>query len=314
MKLNSLRKMAFIAILLVLLGRFAFRQEQRGGAQARLAPLSKRVEERLAKPVKATGQQKFDGATRYEWQVAGAEGVNRVRIYIPDAPIRKPVPIVLVAPAGSNCITGNQLEGDYTAEYLPYAQAGFAVVSYSVSGEMPENASDREVLHAMQVFRKAEGGVADAMVSLNMALKKHPQLDEKSVFTAGHSSAGTISLGVAAYEPRIKGCIAYAPATDLIGRLGRRGQAIIANVEGEEDFLNRVSPVHLVKKIKCPVYLFGAEDDGNVPFEETQRFAKSLAESNKGVTFESASSGGHYDSMIRAGIPNGIKWLKKILK
>ena len=59
---------------------------------------------------------------------------------------------------------------------------------------------------------KARFGVSDGLTALDAALAKYPQIDPKRVYVAGHSSAGTLALQLAAAAPdRLKACVAFAP-------------------------------------------------------------------------------------------------------
>ena len=63
--------------------------------------------------------------------------------------------------------------------------------------------------------------------TLEYVLARLPEVDPERLYVAGHSSAAIWALLFAEHEPRIKGCIAYAPLADLFGRApgkqGRRG-------------------------------------------------------------------------------------------
>jgi len=64
--------------------------------------------------------------------------------------------------------------------------------------------------------------------------------------------------------------------------------------------------------LKCPVFLFHAQDDRNVPVQQSTDFAALLQKTNSHVTLVTTPNGGHYDSMIREGIPKGIKWFQQV--
>jgi dipeptidyl aminopeptidase/acylaminoacyl peptidase len=62
--------------------------------------------------------------------------------------------------------------------------------------------------------------------------------------------------------------------------------------------------------LKCPVFLFHTEDDQNVPIRQSTDFAALLEKTNPQVTLVTTPHGGHYNSMIREGIPRGIEWFQ----
>jgi dipeptidyl aminopeptidase/acylaminoacyl peptidase len=203
-------------------------------------------------------------------------------------------------------------EGD-RGEHLPYARAGFAVVAYAISGAVDDRkpAKDQEVLAAVQAFMGAEAGVADARRALAYALEKVPAIDPTRVYTAGHSSAATLSLLVAEKEPRVKGCVAFAPVTDVGKHLGPKPvQQLSAAVPGFDQFVVKSSPITHVAQLRCPLFLFHAEDDTTVPIAGSIAFAAALRKTNPHVTFVPVAKGGHYDAMVREGIPRAIGWLK----
>ena len=54
---------------------------------------------------------------------------------------------------------------------------------------------------------------------------------------------------------------------------------------------------------------FHAEDDENVAIAETVTFAEQVRKTNETVELVKVKTGGHYDSMIKEGIPRAIKWI-----
>jgi dipeptidyl aminopeptidase/acylaminoacyl peptidase len=74
----------------------------------------------------------------------------------------------------------------------------------------------------------------------------------------------------------------------------------------------RSSPLTNVAKLRCPLFLFHADDDTVVPVRETAAFAEELQQTNSRVTFVRVPKGNHYGSMIQQGIPHAIDWLASI--
>jgi hypothetical protein len=60
--------------------------------------------------------------------------------------------------------------------------------------------------------------------------------------------------------------------------------------------------------------LFAARDDETVAPQRVIDFANAMKEAGKTAELLVVEQGGHYDAMIREGIPAGIAWLKKIDK
>src|SRR3954464_10396431 len=64
---------------------------------------------------------------------------GHVWIYLPEASsTNERLPCVLVPPAGSPLFVGMRLSQDDRVEQLPYAKAGFVVVSFDISGPSSE--------------------------------------------------------------------------------------------------------------------------------------------------------------------------------
>ena len=66
--------------------------------------------------------------------------------------------------------------------------------------------------------------------------------------------------------------------------------------------------------MKCPVFLFHAKDDNDIPLRESTEFAALVKQTNPKVTLVTAARGGHHTSMIQEGIPKAIDWLQKLPK
>jgi hypothetical protein len=83
-----------------------------------------------------------------------------------------------------------------------------------------------------------------------------------------------------------------------------------AEAESFLNFIRHNSPRTRESDLNCPVFIFHAADDSNIPISQSREFADRLRAMAKNVTFETVPIGDHYDSMIRSGIPKGIAWLR----
>ncbi len=247
---------------------------------------------------------------------------TRMRIYMPESATEPhSIPCVLVAPAGTPLLHGCNIEdSSYHKETLPYARAGMAVVHYSIDGWLsPAAASGSNVQHMKAIaasfkeFLSAEAGITNGRVALEFALAKLPQVDPTKIYCAGHSSAATLALQLAASEPRIAKCAAYAPMCDLRTRLS---ELLIdpdaeAMFSGVREYVNAKSPTRLIPRFHCPVFIFHSQDDNNEPWETSNQFCNAMKAAGKDCTLESIPTGDHFQSMIDVGIPKGIEWFKK---
>jgi dipeptidyl aminopeptidase/acylaminoacyl peptidase len=201
-------------------------------------------------------------------------------------------------------------EGD-RPEHLPYVRAGFAVVSYELDGALADDSpTDEQVEAAYEAFKGAEAGVANARAAIDYALAKIPQIDRERLYVAGHSSAATLALLVAEREPRVKACAAFASVTDIEARLGPRVVKALSVLPGFGEFIHEYSPLTHASELTCPLFVFGADDDDVVQPSQPALFAAAAAKVNRNVTYVHVPTGGHYDSMIKEGVPRAVEWLK----
>ncbi len=265
-----------------------------------------------------------DGSKAYFVSLSNRLGPGssmQFRVYLPAGnPAMGSIPCVLVAPAGTNLLHGAALDdSDYHDEALPYAQAGMAVICYSLDGDFPESEQSDEAKYALGLqrafgqFMAAKAGVVNGRNALEFALQKLPQVDPRRIYCAGHSSAATLALLLAAQESRLAACVAYAPVTDLEARLGEvaSDRATRRLLPGIVSYLSSGSPITYVAEYRCPLFIFHARDDSNEPFESSAAFvAKLQAAGSAKVKFATVATGDHYQSMIDQGIPEAIRWLQ----
>ncbi|WOO41348.1 DUF4190 domain-containing protein [Rubellicoccus peritrichatus] len=280
----------------------------------------------------------IDGITVYQFQTAGSKPGERMqlRVYLPaGSDTAKPhsLPCVLVAPAGTNLLSGASLgpldDTAYHDEALPYAKSGLVTVLYSIDGaeedfevELEGRDADSREMALMErqydAFKDAKAGLLNSRNALEFVLSQLPMVDDTEIYAAGHSSAGTLALLFAMHEPRLAGCLAYAPCVDVTAFheeiINEPFVSII--LPGVKTFLQRSSPITHVDQLGCPLFFFHAADDGIVTRESIQPFitkAQSLPNGPE-VTVELPDSGDHYYSMIDQGIPSGIEWIQSRVK
>jgi len=254
------------------------------------------------------------GVQLFETEAQTGTGIIKLWIFLPQERINAAsdtnIPCILIAPAGTPMIWGSTIGREQFPEILPYVRAGYYAVNYEIEGNCSPEDSNEVILTAISQFRDAHAGISDERAAMDYALKL-PRVDKKRIYVAGHSSAASLALLSAEYDSRVAGCIAYAPATDIIGRTGAKTIKVFqAFVPDIKPFLINSSPITAAAKLKCPVFLFHADDDTNVPAADNAAFAKKLSKTNKHVTFVRVPTGNHYKSMIREGIPKAIEWLK----
>lgn len=251
----------------------------------------------------------------------GANG--RVWIYLPEGNTPAgSLPCVFIAGAGSTLMQGMQLSDGDQDEHFPYVKAGMAVVAFDLDGGGGSSNFDVDAAQPQEVnvedvtgyksFRDSQAGLVNARNALEYTLANVPEVNPKQLYSVGHSSAGTLALLFAEHEPRLAGCVAYAPAIDLKSRfpgaLVRMMSAMLPNLP---EFVVQSSPRTHEDKLNCPTMIFHAADDQNVPIADSRAFVKRMQDKKKDVTLVEVPTGDHYESMIDEGIPKGIEFIKQ---
>ena len=265
-------------------------------------------------PPLPVGQSIEAGISRYSVTLSRNVGPLKLLVFLPDRRIATPTPCLFIAPAGTPLVYGNSLDDSGNLpEYLPYLKAGFAVVVYEIDGDPgSEKPSDLQIMRAARAFKDAHAGIDDAQEAIRYALARIPNIDPSRLYTAGHSSAATLALQVAENDNRIAACIAYAPCCDVPARIGAEGlKAFDTLIPGFAEFIRHYSPINATTTLKCPVFIFHADDDSNVPASDNAEFVAKLQQTNTQVTFTRVPTGNHYQSMIDQGLPRAVEWLKQ---
>ncbi len=221
---------------------------------------------------------------------------------------------VLVPPAGSNLLSGLSLDGgDYHDEALPYAKAGMVVINYSIDGAVADDENTDEIKEGYEAFRAAGAGVINGRNAMELVKETLPQVNPEKIFSAGHSSAGTLSLLLASHLSELAGAVAYAPICDLDRDYGELADDLSVRLQYPRisSFIVRSSPITHVEAIEVPVFLFFAKDDERVSLEDGRSFARQIEDRGGDSDVATVSAGGHYNSMITDGIPRGIEWMMK---
>ena len=221
---------------------------------------------------------------------------------------------VLVPPAGSNLLSGLSLDGgDYHDEALPYAEAGMVVINYLIDGAVADDENTDEIKEGYEAFRAAGAGVINGRNAMELVKETLPQVNPEKIFSAGHSSAGTLSLLLASHLSELAGAVAYAPICDLDRDYGELADDLSVRLQYPRisSFIVRSSPITHVEAIEIPVFLFFAKDDERVSLEDGRGFARQIEDRGGDSEVATVSAGGHYNSMITDGIPRGIEWMMK---
>jgi dienelactone hydrolase len=222
----------------------------------------------------------------------------------------KSLPCVLMAPAGSNLITGMKLAVGDKPEHIPYVKAGFAVLAFDLDGAESNGRRGAPPLPNMLAFLRARAGLVNGRIAIEFLKAKVPEIDPGRLYVAGHSSAATFALLLAEHEPTLKGCVAYAPVVDLADHVRKLGMAPFLERTGFTELTTTLSPKTRESDLNCPLFVFQARDDETVDVDQNLAFVDRLKLIGKPVTLDLVNNGGHYQAMIDVGIPAGVAWLK----
>jgi dienelactone hydrolase len=218
------------------------------------------------------------------------------------------IPCLLVAPAGTNLMTGTHTAA-YFESHIPYLEAGFAVMDYELDGS-PEY--EKISGDATRAFIDSQAGLVNARNVIDFVISKMPMVNSKHIFATGHSSGGTHVLLLGEHDTRLAGVVSYAGVCDVPGRI----PASLARLTGVtdpriNDFLTQSSPNTHAARMNCPVLLCHAKDDSNVPVSDSQAMHALLQSAGKTSELHLTDNGDHYDEMLNQCIPVGIQWMKK---
>lgn len=239
---------------------------------------------------------------------------GKIWLYLPNIDSQK-VPLVIVPPAGTRLFHGiNLSEGD-SKEHIPYVKAGFAVLSFDLSGSWPESNDEMNAIRSISQFVNRRSGIKDVKEALDIIKTNTTRVDFNSIVVAGHSSAATLSIMIAQQLPNIKACIAFAPVINLEEYLKEEEETLSLFVPKFKENLIDLSPSLHTNSLTMPVFLFSAKDDDSVnnQISSYSKFISEVKSINRKTKYVEVKSGGHYYSMINDGIPQAITWLKGII-
>lgn len=246
----------------------------------------------------------------------GPGGQTVMNVYLPSGThANGSLGCVLVAPAGTNLLIGNSVDGaDYHAETLPYAKAGYVAIQYSLDGDADtDNPNVSEMQRAFREFRSSNAGLWNVMKAIEFVKAQMPEVNSSRIYLAGHSSAGTVSL-LASGRTSVAGCLAYAPCTDpeAFHKPFANEPEVERLFPGYKLFDQVNSPIKMAPTLRVPLFVFQAMDDSVTSVAETRRYVETVKRTNNKVEYVEVASGDHYDSMISQGIPAGIQWLRRV--
>lgn len=284
--------------------------------------ISKRLPEtpypKLPPPGKFVAQPPLDAPTAWVQSKTGQGPGSRMqlRIYLPPGEhADKSLPCIVTPPATANVFLGVMVAPqDEFPEVQPYLDAGYAVIVYSIDGQLPQDAHqrpDHEFRVAFELARRrhfrACFGAANGRNAVEYALRNLPQVDPHQIYAAGQNAAGSIALLLAENEPRLAGCIAIAPLVDVEARYEQAAQ-VDPNIADLAFFSAEQSPLTHPEGIECPVFLFHQPLEDAPEFADTKNFAETIKQLGVDVTFV---IGDPEEFKFFGGAKKAVQWLEE---
>lgn len=243
-------------------------------------------------------------------------GSMKLWIYLPDSIPGGKLPCVFIAPANTRMVHGSHLNKGAEKEHIPWAQAGFAVVAYELSGDPgSDNASNGQLQTAAEEFRAAKSGLLNAQMAMAYAKEKLPMIDSRRFYTVGYDSAGTMALYVAEMDPQVKASVALMPAVDVRAWLGVQGLTTIQRnniVPDAGAYVSKISPSTHIERLSRPTFLLYLGNDDKSYLGPAEQFAKQMQNLGRDITVVKIPIGKRYEAMIEEGIPLATEWLKMV--
>ncbi|MBL4787690.1 MAG: S9 family peptidase [Kordiimonadaceae bacterium] len=126
-------------------------------------------------------------------------------------------------------------------------------------------------------------------------------IDEDRVCVIGQSSYGSYTALVSAMKSpsRYKCVVAISPITDLPKHVSRTkknsGKTAAKRMRGDRNSkqLKKVSPQHLVSKLKVPLLMYYGEEDGFLDKKSIEKFEQALKKAGKKYEMVRSEKGGH---------------------
>ncbi|MGA2497285.1 MAG: hypothetical protein ABSH20_06070, partial [Tepidisphaeraceae bacterium] len=206
-------------------------------------------------------------------------------------------------------LPGSRLSEDQREEHLALVKADFAVIAYDVEGAVPRaDAVGPAMVGPLVQFMAADGGVADARLAIEYALRHVPEADPSRLYATGAGSSGTVALLLALDEPRIRGCAVRAPIVDLAGPLAPYKDRLNEMVQDAGSFLADHSPCNRIASATSPIWVFHAEDDADVPIAASYR----LSQGSDKVTIDPHAAVGDATRRLIIGRDRAVTWLERL--
>jgi dipeptidyl aminopeptidase/acylaminoacyl peptidase len=222
----------------------------------------------------------FDGRTIPAWFYRPAAQGGRL-------------PPVIVYPHGG---PESQTRPNFSALFQYFVQRGYAILAPNVRGSSGHGTAFMNLDNTT----KRMDSVAD-LAHAAYWLRDQKQGDPKRVAVYGGSYGGFMVLAAVTHYPDL-----WAAGIDVVGicnfvtfmektgayRRAHR-EAEYGNLREHRDFFEKISPIHHVDKITCPMMVIHGANDPRVPVEEAQQIVAALRKRSVPVEYLRYEDEGH---------------------
>ena len=214
-------------------------------------------------------------------------------VYLPEGD--GPFPVVIHVHGGPE----NQFRPRFNSDFQSWIdQLGVAVIAPNIRGSLGYGS----YYITMDDGYKREDSVRDIGALLDW-IAKQPQLDKDRVAIMGASYGGYIALASAVhYSDRLRAAVDRVGISNFVTFLENtqdyRRELRRVEYGDERDpemraFLERISPLNNVDKIKIPLFIQQGSNDPIVPKSESDQMVAALREKNQVVWYMNALNEGH---------------------
>ena len=227
------------------------------------------------------------------------------------------LPPVIVYPHGG---PESQTRPDFVGLFQYFLERGYAILAPNVRGSTGYGTAYMNLDNTT----KRMDSVAD-LAHAAYWLRDHKQGDPKRLAVYGGSYGGFMVLASVTHYPDL-----WAAGIDVVGianfvtfmektgayRRAHR-EAEYGNLREHRDFFEKISPIHHVDKIKCPMMVIHGANDPRVPIEEAEQIVSALKKRGIPVEYLRYQDEGHGLAKLKNRLdayPKMAAFLDKYLK
>ena len=232
---------------------------------------------------------------RYPSPIEGTEKALPTPAFVYMPPGRGPFPVIIHAHGGPE----SQFRPGFNPDFQMWIdQLGVAIIAPNIRGSLGYGAQ----YIALDDGFNREAAVRDIGALLDW-IELQPQLDKDRVAVVGASYGGYIALASAVhYSDRLRAAVDQFGISNFVTFLEntqdyrRELRRIEYGDEREPEmraFLQSISPLNNVDKIKVPLFVQQGRNDPIVPESESEQLVKALREQGQTVWYMNALNEGH---------------------